>query len=60
MVATQPELKTAAVAHARRELTFENSDLMAEHHQLDIVVVLGSLARIARDRGPGRVRCGRG
>jgi hypothetical protein len=29
------------------ELTFENSDLLAEHHQLDILVVLGSLARRA-------------
>jgi hypothetical protein len=29
------------------ELTFENSDLVAEHHQLDILVVLGSLARSA-------------
>jgi hypothetical protein len=27
------------------ELTFENSAFVAEHHQLDILVVLGSLAR---------------
>ena len=30
------------------ELTFENSDLVAEHDQFDILVVLGSLARISR------------
>ena len=42
MGATAPKLKTASVAHAR-ELKFENSDVVAEHHQLDILV--GSLAR---------------
>jgi len=42
-----PELKTASVVHAHMELTFENSDLVAEQHQLDILVVLGSLARVA-------------
>jgi len=34
------------------ELTFENSDLVAEHHQLDILLVLGSLARIAKTEDP--------
>jgi hypothetical protein len=42
------------------ELTFENSDLVAEHDQFDILVVLGSLARIAKDRRPVRVRRSRG
>jgi hypothetical protein len=42
MGAIAPKLKTASVAHAR-ELKFENSDVVAEHHQLDILV--GSLAR---------------
>ena len=51
MVATPPELKTAAVAHARRELTFENSDL-AEHHQLDILVVLGTLEGLQKTDDP--------
>jgi len=46
---TAPELETASVAHARMELTlFGNSDLAVEHDQLDIFVVLGSLARISR------------
>jgi hypothetical protein len=43
VAATTPEPKTASVAQVRMELTFENSHL-AEHHQLDILVVLGSLA----------------
>jgi hypothetical protein len=60
VAATPPELKTASVAHTHMELTFENSDLVAEHHQFDILVVFGSLARIAKDPGPGRVRCSRG
>jgi hypothetical protein len=43
------------------ELTlFGNSDLAVEHDQLDIFVVLGSLARIAKDRRPVRVRRSRG
>jgi hypothetical protein len=33
------------------ELTFENSDL-AEHRQLDILVVLGSLAGLQETEGP--------
>jgi hypothetical protein len=33
------------------ELTFENSDL-AEHRQLDIPVVLGSLAGLQETEGP--------
>jgi hypothetical protein len=48
------------VGTARRELTFENSDLVAEHRQFDIIVAFGSLARIAKDPGPGRVRWSRG
>jgi len=36
------------------ELTFENSDL-AEHRQLDILVVLGSLAGPQKTEDPSRV-----
>ncbi len=36
------------IGSARMELTFENSDLVAEHHQLDIPVVLGSLDSFVR------------
>ena len=43
MGATAPKLKTASVARTARELKFENSDVVVEHHQLDILV--GSLAR---------------
>ena len=42
----------ASVAHARMELTFENSDIVAEHHQLDILVVLGSLAGLQKTEDP--------
>jgi len=60
VAATPPDFKTASVTHTRMELTFENSDLVAEHDQFDILVVLGSLARIAKDRRPVRVRRSRG
>jgi hypothetical protein len=51
VAATTPEPKTAAVAQARVVLTFENSDL-AEHHQLDILVVLGSLEGLQKTEVP--------
>ncbi len=50
MAATTPEPTTASVVQARMELTFENSDL-AEHRQLDIPVVLGSLAGLQETEG---------
>jgi hypothetical protein len=33
VAAIAPELKAALAAHARMELTFENSSLVAEHHR---------------------------
>jgi hypothetical protein len=50
VAATTPEPKTASVVQARMELTFENSDL-AEHRQLDILVVLGSLEGLQETEG---------
>ncbi len=41
-------------------LTFEDSDLVAEHRQLDIIVALGSLAGSQKIEDTGRVRCSRG